>query len=108
MPCVKLTAYFACPLASLRLRKELLLLSDRFNSTAEGIDLQSLVIGSKLRLGAVAEIEITQLGQECHNQCEIFQQGGDCIMPREGVFAEVTKPGRIKTGDPIEILPATG
>lgn len=74
------------------------------NITTEGIDLQSLAIGSKLRLGSVAEVEITQFGKECHSGCAIFQQIGDCIMPREGVFAKVTKPGRIQTGDTIEVL----
>lgn len=74
------------------------------NITTEGIDLQSLAVGSKLRLGPEAEIEITQSGKKCHGDCAIFQQIGDCIMPREGVFAKVTKPGQIKTGDTIEIL----
>ena len=74
------------------------------NITTAGIDLQSLAIGSKLRLGADAEVEITQFGKECHSGCAIFQQIGDCIMPREGVFAKVTKPGRIKAGDIIEVL----
>lgn len=74
------------------------------NITTEGIGLQSLTIGRKLRLGADAEVEITQFGKECHSGCEIFQQIGDCIMPREGVFAKVTKPGRIKPGDSIEVL----
>lgn len=74
------------------------------NITTEGIDLQSLAIGSKLRIGADAEVEITQFGKECHSGCEIFQQIGDCIMPREGVFAKVMKPGRIKAGDTIEVL----
>ncbi len=78
------------------------------NITTEGIDLQSLTIGSKLRLGADAEVEITQFGKECHSGCIIFQQIGDCIMPREGVFAKVIKPGRIKTGDTIEILQTSG
>ena len=74
------------------------------NITTEGIDLQSLAIGDKLRLGAEAEVEITQLGKKCHGGCEIFQQIGDCIMPREGIFAKVTKPGRVKPGDTIEVL----
>jgi MOSC domain-containing protein YiiM len=74
------------------------------NITTSGIDLQSLGVGSKLRLGPEAEVEITQLGKKCHSDCEIFQQAGDCIMPREGVFAKVTKPGRVKTGDSIEVL----
>ena len=72
--------------------------------TTEGIDLQSLIIGSKLRLGSEAEVEITQFGKKCHSNCAIFQQVGDCIMPREGIFAKVTKPGQIKTGDSIEVL----
>jgi len=74
------------------------------NITTEGIDLQSLAIGDKLRLGAEAEVEITQFGKQCHGGCEIFQQIGDCIMPREGIFAKVTKPGRVKPGDTIEVL----
>ena len=74
------------------------------NITTERIDLQSLSIGSKLRLGADAEVEITQFGKECHSGCAIFQQIGDCIMPREGVFAKVTRPGRVKPGDTIEVL----
>ncbi len=78
------------------------------NITTEGIDLQSLTIGSKLRLGPVAEVEITQFGKKCHSGCIIFQQIGDCIMPRESVFAKVIKPGRIKTGDTIEVLQTQG
>jgi MOSC domain-containing protein YiiM len=74
------------------------------NITTEGIELQSLTIGSKLRLGSVAEVEITQFGKQCHSGCAIFQQIGDCIMPREGVFAKVTKPGQVKPGDTIEVL----
>jgi MOSC domain-containing protein YiiM len=74
------------------------------NVTTEGIDLQSLVVGSRLRLGLAAEVEVTQFGKECHNRCEIFQQVGDCIMPREGIFAKLTKPGLIKAGDIIEVL----
>ncbi len=74
------------------------------NITTEEIDLQSLTIGSKLRVGPDAELEITQFGKKCHSDCEIFQQIGDCIMPREGVFAKVTMPGRVKPGDSIEVL----
>jgi MOSC domain-containing protein YiiM len=73
------------------------------NITTEGIDLQSLTIGGKLRLGTDAEVEITQFGKECHNRCEIFEQVGDCVMPREGIFARVTKAGSIKVGDIIEV-----
>jgi len=74
------------------------------NITTEGIDLGTLTIGSKVKLGSDAEIEITQFGKKCHSDCEIFKQIGDCVMPREGVFAKVTKPGRIKPGDTIEVI----
>ena len=74
------------------------------NITTEGIDLQSLTIGSKLRVGSDAEVEITQFGKKCHQECEILKQVGDCIMPREGVFAKVTKSGGIEVGDTVEVL----
>lgn len=74
------------------------------NITTEGIDLQSLAVGSKLRLGTDVEVEVTQFGKECHSRCEIFEQVGDCVMPREGVFAKVTKVGSIKIGDVIEVI----
>ncbi len=73
------------------------------NITTEGIELLKLSLGSKLRLGKSVELEITQFGKKCHSRCEIFEQIGDCIMPREGIFAKVTKPGLIKVGDAIEI-----
>jgi len=74
------------------------------NITTEGIDLCALKIGSKLKLGAEVELEITQFGKKCHSRCEIFEQVGDCIMPREGIFARVVKAGAINVGDPIEII----
>jgi MOSC domain-containing protein YiiM len=74
------------------------------NITTEGIDLLSLELGSRLRLGADAEVEVTQFGKKCHSTCEIFEQVGDCVMPREGIFAKVIMPGRIKAGDSIEVL----
>ena len=74
------------------------------NITTEGIDLLALSLGGKLRLGESAELEITQFGKKCHSHCEIFQQVGDCIMPREGIFAKVIGPGRISVGDPIEVV----
>jgi MOSC domain-containing protein YiiM len=74
------------------------------NITTEGIELQKLSVGSRLRVGAIAEIEITQFGKECNSRCRIFKEVGDCIMPREGVFAKVTKAGTIKVGDVIEVL----
>ncbi|MBA7640962.1 hypothetical protein ES703_48634 [subsurface metagenome] len=74
------------------------------NITTEGIDLLLLEVGSKLKLGESTELEITQFGKRCHSRCEIFKQVGDCIMPREGIFAKVIKPGRINVGDAIEVL----
>ena len=74
------------------------------NVTTEEIDLQALSIGSKLKVGPEAEVEITQFGKKCHHDCEVFKQVGDCVMPREGVFAKVTRPGTIKPGDIIEAL----
>lgn len=74
------------------------------NITTEGIHLQSLSLGSRLRLGAEAEVEVTQFGKECHTRCEIYRQVGDCVMPREGIFARVTRPGPIEPGDSIEVV----
>jgi len=74
------------------------------NITTEGIELPKLPVGSKLRVGKDIELEITQIGKECHSRCEIFKQIGDCIMPREGIFAKVTKGGGVKVGDTIEVL----
>lgn len=74
------------------------------NVTTEGIDLCTLKIGSKLKLGSDVELEITQLGKKCHSRCEIFERIGDCIMPREGVFARVVKAGAINVGDHIEVV----
>ena len=74
------------------------------NITTEGIDLLRLSVGSRLRLGEAVELEIMQLGKRCHRKCEIFERVGDCVMPREGVFAKVTKPGRINIEDVIEVI----
>lgn len=72
------------------------------NLVVEGIDFRSLPVGTILRCGAVV-LEITQIGKECHSHCEIFKQMGDCIMPREGVFAKVIHPGIIKVGDELYV-----
>ncbi len=74
------------------------------NITTEGIELLKLPVGSKLGVGEDTELEITQIGKECHRRCAIFEQVGDCIMPREGIFAKVNKGGLIKVGDIIEVL----
>jgi len=74
------------------------------NITTEGISLSTLDIGTRLRLGGEAVIEITQIGKECHNDCEIKRLAGECVMPKEGVFGAVIKGGRISKGDGIQIL----
>ena len=74
------------------------------NITTEGIDLKKIIVGNKILLGKDAKIEITQIGKKCHSECEIFKQLGDCIMPRDGLFAKVIKSGSIKTGDEIEVI----
>jgi MOSC domain-containing protein YiiM len=74
------------------------------NITTECIDLSALTVGSKLRLGVNVELEITEFGKKCHGRCKIFEQIGDCIMPREGVFAQVTQGGAIDVGDAIEVI----
>lgn len=73
------------------------------NLTTEGIDLEQLSIGSMLQIKDV-RLRITQLGKVCHNRCSIFEQLGDCIMPKLGLFAEVIEGGEIKTSDPIEVI----
>jgi len=71
------------------------------NITTEGIDLLNLKIGDRLGIGNEALIEITAKGKECHARCDIYYQAGDCVMPREGVFANVIKGGVIKSGDRV-------
>lgn len=73
------------------------------NITTEGIDLPALPVGTELRIGK-ALLRITQIGKECHDRCHIFFTVGDCVMPREGVFAEVLEEGEVRTGDEIEII----
>lgn len=73
------------------------------NITTEGVILFALPIGTKLRIGETL-MEVTQIGKECHMGCAIRQKTGDCVMPREGIFAKVLNPGWVKTGDEIEIV----
>ena len=72
------------------------------NLIVEGYDLRRLPVGTRFRIGE-AVLELTQIGKECHSHCEIYKKMGDCIMPREGVFTEVVKGGRIRKGDAVEI-----
>lgn len=75
------------------------------NITTSGIAVMELPIGTRLRIGEEAILEVTQIGKECHLACEIRRLVGDCVMPREGIFARVIEPGEMKPGDDIEILP---
>jgi len=74
------------------------------NLTTEGIDLLSLPVGTRLRLGLQAVAEVTQIGKECHTRCAIYYQAGDCVMPKEGIFVKILSGGSIKVGDPVEVL----
>ncbi|MCB2295285.1 MOSC domain-containing protein [Clostridium algoriphilum] len=73
------------------------------NITTEGIVLYELPIGTKIKIAEVV-LEVTQIGKECHAGCEIMKLVGDCIMPREGIFARVLQEGYIKPGDDIAIM----
>ena len=76
------------------------------NLTTQGLDLLSLPIGSQVRVGDEVILEITQHGKICHDHCAIYHQVGDCVMPREGIFAKVIKGGQVKAGDTIETVEA--
>ncbi len=73
------------------------------NLTTEGIDLPSLPIGTKMQIGD-SLLEVTQIGKECHTRCAIYHQAGDCVMPKEGIFAKVLRGGIIKPGDSLELV----
>jgi len=74
------------------------------NLTTRGVDLLALPLGTRLRVGPAVLLALTQHGKECHNRCAIYYQAGDCVMPKEGVFAEVVQGGEIAVGDPVEVL----
>ena len=76
------------------------------NILCEGIKLPALPVGTRLRIGT-ALCEVTQIGKECHADCAIRRQAGDCVMPREGIFAVVLKAGNAKAGDEIRVIGAT-
>ena len=73
------------------------------NLVVEGIDLRNLPLGTRLRSGEV-ELELTQIGKECHARCAIYHKMGDCIMPREGVFCRVITGGTLAPGDPLDVI----
>ena len=74
------------------------------NLTTEGIDLVSIPVGTKVKVGKEVVLEISQIGKECHAGCAIFQKVGKCVMPKEGVFGRVVKSGTITAGDKIKVI----
>ena len=73
------------------------------NILTEGISLHTLPVGTRLRAGETL-LEMTQIGKECHADCAIRRQVGDCVMPREGIFAIVLEEGAVRPGDPITVM----
>lgn len=73
------------------------------NITTEGIDLLSLPVGTKITIGEHVEAEVSQIGKVCHTRCAIYNQAGDCVMPKEGIFVKVLKGGIVKKGDVIKV-----
>jgi len=74
------------------------------NITTQGLDLLKLPVGTKFRIGGISLLEVTQIGKVCHTRCAIYYQAGDCVMPKEGIFAKVLEGGEIKVGDEIHVL----
>ncbi len=74
------------------------------NVATLGIDWKTIPVGTKVRLGETAIVEITQIGKVCHKKCAIYYKAGDCIMPKEGVFAKVLHGGDVKLKDKVELL----
>jgi len=77
------------------------------NLTTVGLDLPRLPVGTRLWVGKDVVLEVTQIGKVCHNRCAIYYQAGDCIMPREGIFARVISGGEVSVGDSIEVQNAS-
>lgn len=74
------------------------------NITTSGVDLVGLPVGSLLDVGAQVRLQITQIGKVCHTRCAIYHQAGDCVMPKEGVFARVVRGGDIAAGDEVRVI----
>lgn len=73
------------------------------NITTEGVELLCLSVGTSITIGKDVEVEISQIGKICHTRCAIYTQAGDCVMPKEGIFAKVLKGGLVKKGDKIKV-----
>ena len=75
------------------------------NLTTTGINLVGLPVGTRLQAGKEAILRVTQIGKECRHRCAIYYQAGDCVMPREGIFAEVLQGGTVQVGDSLQVKP---
>ena len=73
------------------------------NLTVAGLDVWALPVGTRLLVGDEVELEVTQIGKECHQGCDIRRQVGDCVMPREGIFARVARGGTVRPGDAVRV-----
>ena len=73
------------------------------NLIIEGFDLRNVPVDSEIRIGDTVRLKVTQIGKECHSHCAIYRRMGDCIMPREGIFAEVLEGGNICVGESVEV-----
>lgn len=73
------------------------------NITTRGIDLLDLTVGTRVAIGKEALLEVTQIGKTCHTRCAIFYQAGDCVMPKEGIFARVITGGEVEVSDEIRV-----
>jgi MOSC domain-containing protein YiiM len=73
------------------------------NLTTKGVDLLSLTKGQKMFIGKGIVLEVTQIGKECPAPCAVFRRLGECIMPKEGIFARVMKGGKVRAGDCLEV-----
>jgi len=74
------------------------------NLTTEGIELFTLPLGTKIKVGNDVLLEVTQIGKTCLAPCAIYHAVGDCVMPKEGIFVRVLSEGIISVGDPIDVL----
>jgi len=74
------------------------------NLTTEGLDLVRLPVGTRLLIGEGIEVEVTQIGKECHSRCAIYRQAGDCVMPKEGIFVRVLAGGMLRPGDSLHAV----
>jgi MOSC domain-containing protein YiiM len=73
------------------------------NLTVSGLDLVALPVGTKMQVNDVL-LEVSQIGKECHTRCAIYYQAGDCVMPKEGIFAVVLTGGTVSVGDRLEVV----